>query len=360
MNTLSVSLNEAVTAIKTIGVTNTILLRGQPGIGKSAILKILARDMPDYHAVYVDVATLDIGDLGMPVIDHENRVTHFAPSSRFGIRTDLLNGGRPLIVMLDELGKASSKAVLNSLLPLVHEHRLVTEYLPAGSIVIATTNLDTDGVGDIIPAHAYDRMTVCIMRNPTPDEWLVWAGGNDIAPEVQAFAKQFPSIFQCYTELAEKQKNPHIYNPLTGNTQNYCTPRGLANASNIVKARAVLGNAYLPLLAGTIGASAARDLDAIVSMADEIPMFDRMVSEPDKCPIPKSAGALFVMSFMLVGRVTAETMDAVMTYVNRIKAVSFEAHSLFVMTLATNESKVGMACRNREFTKACAELGKYF
>ena len=95
-------------------------------------------------------------------------------------------------------------------------------------------------------------------------------------------------------------------------------------------------------------------------MADELPLFERMVSEPDKCPIPKSAGALFVTAFMLVGRVTAENLDAVMTYANRIKDVSFEAYSLFIMTLATNEGKVGMACRNREFTKACADLGKYF
>lgn len=357
MNTLSVNINEAANSIKTLGATNTILLRGQPGIGKSTILKMLARELPDYHPVYVDVATLDIGDLGMPVIDHEAMVTEFAPSTRFGIRR---GSTRPLLIMLDELGKATSKGVLNSLLPVITEHRLVTEYLPAGSIVCATTNLDTDGVGDIIPAHAYDRVTELIMRNPNADEWLVWASANNIAPEVMAFAKQYPQIFQCYTELAEKQTNPYIFNPLTGNTRKFCTPRGLAKASNVVNARATLGSAYLPNLAGTIGAPAARDLDALVSTADQIPLFDRMVAEPEKCPIPTSPGALFIMAFMLVGRVTAENLDAVMTYVSRVKAVSFEAHSLFVMTLATNESKVGMACRNREFTKACADLGKYF
>ena len=34
--------------------------------------------------------------------------------------------------------------------------------------------------------------------------------------------------------------------------------------------------------------------------------------------------------------------------------------ALFIMTLATNSSKVGMACKNRNFTTAAAKLGKYF
>jgi hypothetical protein len=47
-----------------------------------------------------------------------------------------------------------------------------------------------------------------------------------------------------------------------------------------------------------------------------------------------------------------------MTYINRWE--SFEAKTLFITTLASNRAKVGMACANREFTKACAAAGKYF
>jgi hypothetical protein len=39
---------------------------------------------------------------------------------------------------------------------------------------------------------------------------------------------------------------------------------------------------------------------------------------------------------------------------------SFEAHALFVTSLASNRAKVGMACKNRKFTAAAAKLGKYF
>ena len=66
------------------------------------------------------------------------------------------------------------------------------------------------------------------------------------------------------------------------------------------------------------------------------------------------------MAFMLAGRVTADTMDAVMEYGERISKESFEAHSLLIMTLASNKAKVSMACSNRAFTAAASKLGKFF
>ena len=74
---LKVSLSQAATLIRNVGTTNTFILRGQPGVGKSAILKMLASEMPDYLPCYIDCANLDLGDLGMPVIDRETMVTNY-------------------------------------------------------------------------------------------------------------------------------------------------------------------------------------------------------------------------------------------------------------------------------------------
>jgi hypothetical protein len=101
-------------------------------------------------------------------------------------------------------------------------------------------------------------------------------------------------------------------------------------------------------------------MDALVNLADQLPMFETIVKSPDKAKVPDGAGALFILSFMLAGRVTETTMDAVMEYADRMGAESFEAYSLFVMSVATNKAKVGMACKNRKFTAAAAKLGKFF
>ena len=353
---MNVTLSQASTLIRNVGTTNTILLRGQPGIGKSSILLELQREMPDYQVCYVDVANLDLGDLGMPVIDRESMTTSYAPNTRFGVGK---NSTKPVILMLDELGKAS-RPVLNMLLPVMLEHRIADVHLPTGSVVCGTTNLDTDGVGDSIPAHAFNRMTVVNVANPTPDEWLQWASNHNVAPEVMAFAKQFPQVFDSYVSLDKKDKNPYIFNPMTGNVRAFCSPRSLAKASNLIAQRDVLGGALLPALAGTVGESAARDMEALINLADQLPLFENICAYPLKTKVPTSVGSLFILAFMLAGRVSEDTLDAVMDYADRIATQSFESHALFITSLATNKHKVGLACRNRKFTAAAAKLGRYF
>lgn len=351
---MQVTLNQAATLIRTCGSTNTFLLRGAPGVGKSSILKMLARELPDYTACYVDVANLDLGDLGMPVIDREAMTTSYAPNSRFGIGKGQT---KPVLLMLDEMGKAS-RPVLNMLLPVILEQRLADKGLPNGSIVFGTTNLDTDGVGDNIPAHACNRMTVLDVANPTVDEWLGWAVNNGVAPEVMAFARDYPQVMERYDLLDGKDKNPYIFNPMTGNTKAFCSPRSLEKASNIIKQRDVLGESLLAALCGTVGEAAARDLEANVMLADEMPRFTAIMADPAKCKLPSGAGAYFLMAFSLAARVNAENITEVMTYVGRFE--SFEASTLFLTQLASNKAKVGMACKNAKFTAACAKVGKFF
>jgi hypothetical protein len=123
-----------------------------------------------------------------------------------------------------------------------------------------------------------------------------------------------------------------------------------------------LGTAFLPALAGTVGESAARQMEALVNLSDSLPLFETIVKDPLKTKIPKSdsVGAMFILAFMLAARVDADSLDSVMTYAERISETSFEAYALFVTSLASNKAKVGMACKNRKFTASAAKLGKYF
>lgn len=353
---MNLSLSAAASAIATIGIDNSVLLRGEPGVGKSSILRMLSEKFPEYTMAYVDCANLDLGDVAMPVIDKERMVTNYAPNARFGVGR---GQDAPVLVMLDELGKAS-RAVINMLLPTIHEHRIGDNDMPKGSIVFATTNLDTDGIGDNIPAQAYNRMTEVIINKPTPKEWILWGDANGIDPLVLAAARQEGSWFDTYTDVKETEKNPYIFNPLTGNTRNFVSPRSLEKASNIIKARATLGDSVLPLLAGTIGEPGARQLEALVALGDQIPEYDTIIKRPGAAKIPESVGALFILAFRMAGMAKAEDLDALCEYNTRVSDTSFEAAGLFISTLMGNASKVGWAARNRNVTKMSAEFGKYF
>jgi len=61
---------------------NRYLLQGEPGIGKSSILKALGAKRPEHLQAYMDVPQMDLGDIAMPVTDHENRITRYYPNSR--------------------------------------------------------------------------------------------------------------------------------------------------------------------------------------------------------------------------------------------------------------------------------------
>lgn len=351
---VQVTLNQAANLIATCGTTNTFLLQGQPGIGKSAILGMLAKQLPDYLPCYIDVANLDLGDLGMPVIDRERMTTHYAPNARFGIAK---GQDRPVLLMLDELGKAS-RPVLNMLLPVVLERRLGDVNLPVGSIVFGTTNLATDGVGDNIPAHAHNRMSVLDVGNPTSDAWIAWGMESGIVPEVLAFAREYPQVFDRYDLIGKDAKNPYIFNPIVGNTRAFCSPRSLEKVSNLIKVRAQLGEALLPALIGTIGEAAARDMEAYVQLADRVTPTSVITKDPEGAPLPDGVGAYFLMAFKLASTCTPETLDPFMTYVDRWE--SFEAATLFVTSVASSESKVRFAAKNRAFTTKCGKLGKFF
>ena len=102
------SLQETAEAIADFGHKVPMFVCGEPGIGKSSMLKVLAQQYPDYEIAYIDCTLLDLGDFALPYTEMagDMKVTKFAPNARFKMHT-----GKPVIVMLDEIGKAM-KAVL--------------------------------------------------------------------------------------------------------------------------------------------------------------------------------------------------------------------------------------------------------
>jgi ribosome biogenesis GTPase A len=54
---------------------------GEPGIGKSYLIKEIGR-RTGLPTAYIDMPNLDLGDVAMPVIDHESRVTRYYPNAR--------------------------------------------------------------------------------------------------------------------------------------------------------------------------------------------------------------------------------------------------------------------------------------
>ena len=310
----SVSLSEFAHGIGTVGKDVTIIGRGEPGIGKSSMLKVLQQTYPDYEVAYIDCTLLDLGDFALPYTETmgDMRVTKFAPNARFK-----MHSGKPVIVMLDEIGKAM-KAVKNVLLTLMLEHRIGDSYLPDGSYVFGTSNLLSDGVGDTLEAHARNRICEVVVRKPDADEWIEWALKNDITPEVIAWVKQFPHAMMSYTDQSQKD-NPYIFNPTKAGQGAVVTPRSLEKASHIAKQRERLGDSLtISLLSGTIGESASRDMQAFFTVVDKLPTWEAVMASPASAKMPTDTVAKCILVFSAIARVEKETLSKWLTYAKRM------------------------------------------
>lgn len=317
------------------------LVRGEPGIGKSTMLSYIANALSGTHnAAYMDVPNMDLGDIAMPVIDHEAKVTRYYPNARFR-----LHEGKPVVVMLDEFTKGM-EPIKNMLHPLleVTNPRLGDVFIEDDSIVFMTGNLLTDGVGDNLKAHTRNRIVEIVVRKPSADEWLEWGINNDIDASVLAWVRQFPQALASYTDGDEG--NPYIYNPRKQQSA-YVSPRSLAIASNIVKTRDRNDSeSVISALKGNIGEAAARDMEAFITYQDQLPSWDAITTNPTTATVPTSAGACAVLVFGAIAKIDRQSMTPFMKYLGRFES---EWQACFAINVAKNPTKQSIAFSSPAF-----------
>ena len=320
-----------------------LLFVGEPGIGKSSMMGHFEKHFGDaYNYAYVDCSNLDLGDVAMPVVDHATKTTKYYPNARFK-----LTEGKPVIIMLDEFGKAP-QPVQNMLHPMLESRnpRLGDVMLPEGSIVFLTSNMSSDGIGDNIKAHTLNRVTRVQVSKPTAEEWMHWAVDAGVHPVVLAWVRQFPHCLASYMD-GDQNENPYIYNPRHFQLS-YVSPRSLELASRIVYQREHFdSDTLVAALKGTIGEAAARDMDAFIAYQDELPARSTITTNPTGAPLPTSVGATVVLIFGLLASTTKDNIAAFMQYVSRLEP---EWQAVFGIQLARNPTKQAIAFKCREFT----------
>lgn len=327
---------------------NRYLLQGEPGIGKSSIMKMLGQKLPEYELVYIDVPNMDLGDIAMPVINHDTKTTAYYPNAQFKLHLKTPDGTpKPSIMMYDEFTKGA-QPVMNMLHPSleVHNPRLGDLKLNPQSIIFLTGNLSSDGVGDNLKAHSRNRIIPLPIRKPDADEWVEWALNNDIAPEVIAWVRQFPQCLESYTS-GNQDENPYIYQPRKMQTA-FVSPRSLERVSNILKKRKSLdSDSLICAMTGAIGEAASRDMQAYVEYADQLPEWESIIKSPKTALVPDTAGASAIVVFSGISRVDKSSIDKFMDYIERFAP---EWQACFAINIAKNPLKQAMAFSSPRFT----------
>ena len=333
--------------INVIGRTNTVLLQGNMGIGKTSILKLLGEMNPTHTKVYLDGTTLiDSADMFMVKYSDDGLTFKTVPLEDLGLHMP----DQPVILMIDELGKMNRSAQL-ACLRLMLERKHGNLSLHPDSLLFATTNKGTEGVGDLLPAHARNRLTVVEMRKPDHLEWIEWGINNGIDPVLLGFCNETPELFHSFEQYENPEENHYIYHPRSARAA-FVTPRSLEKASDILKQREVLDEASLTAaLIGTIGDRAALDLAAFISLADKLPTREQIETDPMNAPVPASPAAVCMVVYRALATIERKWVDAWLTYMNRL---SKESQGLFVNGVrAPKYSRRDYVVQNKKFQDWC-------
>jgi hypothetical protein len=206
-------------------------------------------------------------------------------------------------------------------------------------------------------AHAGNRVCIMRMSKPTPDEWLAWASENGISRIIRAWVAMFPRCLASYTD-GQQNDNPYIFKP-SMTSLSFVSPRSLAKSDVIVRNRDLLGeNGTKVALAGTIGASAAADMAAFLSLEKTLSDFKDIIKEPTSIAVPKEISAQLMLMFQAIDSVeTQDHLTKFMQFVERIP--SAEVQSVFFTMMMRNTRTLRLARNNQkiaEWAKANHEL----
>ena len=350
----ALSLSQVSAAILAGGHKRTVLVQGHMGTGKTSLLYALGQMLPDHILCYFDCTTKDVGDIAIPSfhrIDEQGYVT-YVPNEELGIHL-----GKDVIVCVDEFGKAPP-SVQKAMLRFMLERKLYSLSLTDKSIVFATTNKGSEGVGDMLPAHACNRITVLQTAKPTNLEWIEWGLNNGIDHTLLGWCRDTPQLFASYEDYPDnmtrddfERENPYIYHPKFKRAS-FVTPRSLHAASDWLKERYGLDNQTLvALLMGTIGERAAMDLMTFVNLADQLPTIESIKASPMTAKLPDLASARCMVVYKVLGAIERDWVDAWMTYLSRMDKETQALFSNSVRAKTFNPKKQSMIMTNGSFTQ---------
>ena len=254
---------EYILALYRSGVRRTIFLMGQPGIGKTTIIKAASQVMGGEFWLN-DLSSSAVEDIkGLPKAT--GNVMDFIPDRKlweacqpeakgFFVLDDLPAAGRSVAIAARQLALERS----------MHNHRLAD-----GVQVIVTGNRQSDGAGArILPSHFRNSVTIIEVK-ANLDDWCSWYQGTGLPASVAAFLTYRPVHFSQSPDKASENGA-------------FATPRSwhsLAEQLETAKESGVL----FDVASGTIGAGPAAEFTAWLKLRDTL------VSPTDLLANPKRA-----------------------------------------------------------------------
>lgn len=288
----------------------TPLLVGPPGIGKTEMVRLSAEQLG--RKVGAEFPVYELHLASMSEVDVRGYLIPNGDSAKFTkpVFWHVVEKHEHGILFLDEFMQANHE-MQKAVAPLLLDRRVGEYELPKGWMVVCAGNglEDNAGANELL-SHVLNRMTYFDVSSPDVDEWMIWAVGKHLPPELITFAKLRPNlVFDA--ELPSAANQP------------YCTPRALALSGKLAQAfpggitGMVTDDVGIASLAGRIGAGAATELAAVVKLSARIPAFEDIVDDPQGADVPDKLDEQYAAVMMIAVRAREENFDPCVQYLLR-------------------------------------------
>ncbi len=352
-----------------------ILLRGAPGMSKSALAIALCREMqaadPEFGACYMNASNGQAVDwMGWPlqgngVLSANSVPTLFQPVPHLGLRgafpalhyssTDIqqlvlddLRKAYPRgIIIVDEASKVASEADMATLAMLAHEGRTGMWGVPVdGWLRLFIANRQEDNSNDLpFPATFDNRVATFDVHANYSDVQPYWtemgmhpwfmgfAAANTslvLSDAVPAQGGQFSTV-RSWTEaeadvMAFLEHECGIQHQQLDDGSLKPWPKYYPDEKTLADLLAVdreepeikeLADDLITIIASRCGVVVAGQFADYVAHMSERPTYDQIVDDPQAAPMPNHGGVLHYVIEMLLREINLADMDEVIDYMER-------------------------------------------
>lgn len=289
------------------------MFHGSPGVGKSQIIKLIAKE---YNLFLVDYRLGDKDPTevqGYPTLNMDRTRSLSAPPMSIPIETDTVPEGYDgWLLAFDELNVAPQatqasgyKVILDKMVGDIHIHPKVC--------MIAAGNKDTDRAYTNKINTAMQSRLVHLVLKVDVQGWLAWAHKADVDYRVRRFIDFKPHLLHAFDPKHKELTFP--------------CPRTNVMLSDIVKQWKTIPADKLPIFIGTVGKGAALEFMAYIDIMQEIPEFREMLSQPASVAIPTDPSIQHAMAGIISNRANIGNIERLMVLVDRFP-MEFQAMCL--------------------------------
>ena len=300
-------------------------LKGSPGVGKSAIVREIAKvfnlklidlrlsqcdptDLMGYPDIYTQTFEVIDGKTGERKTVTRRKAT-YAPFDTFPLEGDPIpKGYAGWLLFLDEFNgadvptqKASYKVALDKMVGQEHLH--------AKCVVMCAGNLDTDMALVEEMSTALQSRLIHITATSNAPAWLDWAATAKIDPRITAFINFKPGALNTFDPQKENTE------------ETYACERTWVFVNDLLKQLDDISNPLLlPLLAGALGEGSAREFIGYLKVFADLPTIQDIINDPAGTAIPDQPSTIYAVAGSLSHNADADNVEALMIYINRLPA----------------------------------------